>query len=158
LNRTIRIAPVRKVVVVEASAERAFAFFTGRMDSWWPKEHVSGTVPFREMILEPREGGRWWAWLADGTEFQIGRVLTWEPDRRLVLTWELGLKGKATPEDASEVEIKFVAEAPRRTRVELEHRNFERLGEAGTATQQNVGTGWTPVLDAYVRALALIKE
>jgi len=50
------------------------------------------------------------------------------------------------------VEVRFTAEAAGRTRVELEHRNFERLGAAaGEKMRKDVDGGWPAILDLYAK-------
>jgi hypothetical protein len=45
--------------------------------------------------------------------------------------------------------VRFIEEAPARTRVEFEHRHFERHGEAGRHIRDNVEKGWSRLLAAY---------
>ena len=154
MNRTIEIAPVRKSVVVEATPPQAFAVFTSGIDRWWPKSHGIGTSPIRESVIEPFVGGRWFSRHEDGSDVVIGHVRVWQPAERLVVSWEISSEWKPDPrpEFTSEVEVRFIAEAGGRTRVELEHRNFERLGaEGGKAMAEAVGGsgGWTGILDLF---------
>jgi uncharacterized protein YndB with AHSA1/START domain len=74
-------------------------------------------------------------------------VLSWEPPRRFVLSWHPGRE----PETAQEVEVRFVA-VPTGTRVELEHRGWQALGEAAAATRERYAGGWEHVGEAFVNA------
>src|SRR5262245_31690872 len=124
MNRTIQIAPVRKSVVVEATPAEAFEFFTGKIDRWWPKEHTIGATPVIESLIEPFVGGRWYTRHQGGEESVVGHVIVWQPGARFIVSWEISGEWKSDPRPAftSEVEVKFIAESPTRTRVELEHR------------------------------------
>jgi len=81
-------------------------------------------------------------------------VRVWEPGRRFVVTWEISADWKPDPRPAftSEVEVRFAAEAGGRTRVELEHRNFERMGaEGGAKMRGEVDGGWPGLLESYAK-------
>jgi uncharacterized protein YndB with AHSA1/START domain len=154
VNRTIEIAPVRKSVVVEASPPQAFAVFTSGINRWWPKSHGIGATPIRESVIEPFVGGRWYTHHEDGNDIVIGHVRVWEPAERLVISWEISAEWKPDPRPAltSEIEVRFTAEAGGRTRVDLEHRNFERLGAAaGEKMRKDVDGGWVHLLDLYAK-------
>ena len=154
MNRTISIAPVCKTVVVQATPQRAFEVFTARINRWWPKSHGIGTAPVRESIIEPFVGGRWYAKCEDGTDVVVGHVRVWQPAERFVCTWEISADWKpdARVALASEVEVRFVAEDRGRTRVELEHRNFERMGAAaGETMRKGVDGGWPTLLDLFAK-------
>ena len=124
------VEPVVKELVVEASQERAFQVFTDGIDRWWPREHHIGKSPMKRTLIEPKVGGRWYAICQDDTECDTGRVLLWEPPRRLVLSWQLTFKWEFDPNFVTEVEVNFTAQGPKRTLVRFEHRNLERYGEA----------------------------
>jgi len=154
VNRTIEIAPVRKSVVVDASPSQAFAVFTAGIDRWWPKSHGIGATPIRESVIEPFVGGRWYTRHEDGSDIVIGHVRVWQPAERLVVSWEVSGDWKPDPRPAftSEVEVRFTADAGGGTRVELEHRNFERLGAAsGEKMRKGVDGGWPHLLDLYAK-------
>jgi hypothetical protein len=155
MNRTISIAPVRKAVVVQATRARAFEVFTTGIDRWWPKTHGIGAAPIRESVIEPFVGGRWYTKHDDGTEVVIGHVRAWEPAARFVVSWEISAEWKpdARVALASEVEVRFLAEAAGGTRVELEHRDFERMGAVpGEKMRNSVDGGWPAMLALFVKA------
>jgi uncharacterized protein YndB with AHSA1/START domain len=152
MSRTISIAPVRKSIVVQSSPDRAFEVFTVHLNRWWPRSHGIGSTPIRESIIEPFVGGRWYAKCEDGTEAIVGHVLIWLPGVRFACTWEIGADWKpdARPAFTSEVEVRFLPESAGQTRVELEHRNFERMGEAaGETMRKGVDGGWPALLDLF---------
>jgi uncharacterized protein YndB with AHSA1/START domain len=154
LSATISIAPVRKSVVVQATPEKAFAVFTDGINRWWPKTHGIGASPIKESIIEPFVGGRWYTPCEDGTETVVGHVRIWEPGKRFVMSWEISANWKpdSRVQFASEVEVRFVADGAGRTRVELEHRNFERMGAAaGEKMRNGVDGGWPGLLELFAK-------
>jgi uncharacterized protein YndB with AHSA1/START domain len=108
-----------------------------------------------EAILEPREGGRWYERGIDGSECDWGRVLAWEPPHRLVVTWQVNgyWQYDPDPDHASEIEIRFTADGPKQTTVELEHRHLDRLVE-GQALRDGIsgGGGWNAILEGFAKA------
>src|SRR5690606_14850692 len=80
---------VTRTTVVQAPPEKAFEVFTAGMTRWWNPEYTIGGQPYAAVVVEPHEGGRWYERAADGTECDWGRVLTWDPPARLVLTWQI---------------------------------------------------------------------
>lgn len=154
------IEPVRKRVMVAASAERAFRVFTEGMDRWWPREHHIGTSPLKRAVLEPRAGGRWYAVSEDGSECDTGKVLVWDPPRRLVLAWQITAEWKFDANFLTEVEVSFIPEGPKRTRVELEHRNLDRYGAGAGDLRKSIDSpgGWGTMLEAFASVAALEAE
>ena len=149
-----KIEPVRKQIVVHASQERAFAVFTGQMDRWWPKEHHVGKSPLARTVLEPRVGGRWYAICEDGSRSDTGKVLAWDPPRRVLLAWQLASGWQYDEDFVTELEVTFVAEGPKRTRVELEHRDLERYGANAEDLRSSIDAegGWMLGLRSFARA------
>jgi hypothetical protein len=153
LNKTIQIAPVRKSVLVQATPQKAFEVFTTGIDRWWPKTQGIGATPIRESIIEPFVGGRWYTRHEDGADVVIGHVRVWQPAERFVCSWEISENWKpdARVALASEVEVRFVAEATA-TRVDVEHRNFERMGAtAGETMRKGVDGGWPAILEYFAK-------
>jgi len=144
---------VTKTVTVKASQPHAFKVFTAGFGTWWPSSHHIGKADMAEAILEQREGGRWYERGVDGSECDWGTVLAYDPPNRVVVSWHLNGEWAYDPDPAkaSEVEIRFVAEGPDVTRVELEHRHFERHGENWEAVARGVGSdgGWAGILRGY---------
>ena len=154
MQQTEQSQAVRKTVTVKTDPEAAFSVFTNSMAKWWPKEHHIGDTPFFAIVVEPHPGGRWYEKGEDGSECDWGTVLCYEPPHRVVFSWHLNGDFEFVPDTAkaSEVEIRFTPEAGG-TRVELEHRHFERHGESGhrLRTEVNKPDGWTFVLAGYVK-------
>ena len=146
---------MRKSVVVAATPAQAFEVFTTRVDRWWPKTHGIGTGLVRESVIEPFVGGRWYASYDNDLQVTTGHVLVWEPGSRLVVTWEIDDQWKpdARPQFTSEVEVRFIAEGAS-TRVEVEHRNFERMGPGGEKMRNDVDGGWPGLLQLYANEVA----
>jgi uncharacterized protein YndB with AHSA1/START domain len=150
---------VRVQVVVDAPLERAFSVFTEDFGSFKPPEHNLLAVEIAETVLEPRVGGHLYDRGVDGSECRWARVLAYEPPHRIVLSWDISPQWQleSDPEKTSEVEVRFVAEAPERTRVELEHRNLERHGEGWAGMREGVAgpDGWP----LYLRRFAdVVKD
>ena len=154
---TARNAVVSKTLHVEVPIEKAFQVFTQRMGAWWPASHHIAPTPFQEVVVEPRAGGRWFERDAKGSECEWGRVLTYEPPKRLVLAWHLQPDFKFHPDKdrSSEVALEFIAEGPESTRVEFEHRHLERHGEGWEKLRAGVDPGWGLVLSGFV---ALVNQ
>ena len=131
MSATIQPAPIRKSVRVKAAPPRAFEIFTSGMGRWWLKTHsISPTkTPIKDVVLEPRAGGRWFERGEDGSECEWGKVLAWEPPHRVLLAWQINADWRYDPALVTEVEVLFTVLSPGTTRVDLEHRCLERLGE-----------------------------
>ncbi len=154
MSSTIAIAPVRKTVNVKATAQRAFEVFTLKVDRWWPKSKGIGETPIKQSTIEPFVGGRWYTSFEDGTEAIIGHVRVWQPGKQFVVSWEINSKWKPDTRVAlaSEVDVRFVPQADGSTGVELEHRDFERMGAAeGETMRAGVDGGWPGMLELFAK-------
>lgn len=140
--------PLRMSFDVACSAEHAFAVWTSRIDTWWPRDHtVSGRAEL--VVLQGDVGGRIYERTADGAEHDWGEVTVWQPPTRLAYLWHLG-QDRA---DATEVEIRFRPTSEAMTRIEIEHKGWERLGEAGKQRRDSNQAGWQAVLPHFVAAV-----
>ena len=135
---------------VACPLEHAFAVWTRRIDAWWPADHTVTGRAEAEIVLEPRLGGRIFERMPDGTEHHWGEVTRWEPPGRIGYLWHL----RRDRADATDVEIRFFPATPTRTRVEIEHRGWERLGADAEVWRDRNRAGWTTLLPHYVVAAA----
>jgi uncharacterized protein YndB with AHSA1/START domain len=146
-------AVVRKQIVVESPIERAFTVFTERFGDFKPPEHNLLEAAIAKTVFEPWVGGHIYDRATDGSECRWARILAYEPPDRVVFSWDISPQWQleTDPENASEVEVRFVAETPHRTRVELEHRNIDRHGPGWTALANGVSddAGWPLYLSRY---------
>lgn len=147
-------APVRQSITVKADVNRAFRVFTAGYDSWWPRSHHIGKSPMKKAIIQGRAGGRCYTEQVDGSECDWGTVLVWEPPQRFVMAWQITHEWGYEPDLAksSEVEVRFTPQSDGTTRVDLEHRHFERHGAGGASMRKSVDApnGWPGLLQLYI--------
>jgi hypothetical protein len=136
-------APLRYRFRVGCPVGRAFELWTASAGVWWPMatHSVSGRRD-SVLVIEPGPGGRVYERTASGQEFSWGTVVTWEPARRLVCEWLVG----DTP---TELEVRFAADSEGGTVIEIEHRGWERFGEAGGDRRDRNDRGWSGVLPLF---------
>ncbi|MDR7170499.1 uncharacterized protein YndB with AHSA1/START domain [Nocardia kruczakiae] len=155
MTTTPELPTLEGKATVALPVDRAFAFFTQSFGSWWPAVYHIGAVDMADAIVEPREGGRWYERGVDGSECDWGRVLTWDPPHRLVLTWQINGTWQYDPDPAhaSEIEVRFTADGPQQTTVTLEHRHLDRLveGKAIAHTIAERGGGWSTLLELFAK-------
>jgi uncharacterized protein YndB with AHSA1/START domain len=151
-------ASVRTAVTVAAPVERAFEVFTQDMKSWWPPEHHILASELVNTVVEPHIGGAMYDVGADGSTCRWGTVIAYEPPSRFVFQWNINLQWQVELDRAktSEVEVRFVADSPTTTTVELEHRHLDRHGDGWEAMREAVGSpdGWALGLGRLVRYVA----
>lgn len=153
---TARMASVKRTLQIKVPIEVAFRVFTQKMGSWWPASHHVGGTPFKDILIDPKAGGRWYEVNVKGEECIWGTVLAFEPPKKVVLSWHLqpDWSFSADLAKASEVALEFVAEGPEATRVEFEHRHLERHGEGWEKMREQVGSdgGWPMILEQFLAA------
>jgi uncharacterized protein YndB with AHSA1/START domain len=144
---------VHASVVVEAPIDRAFSVFTHGFGSFKPREHNLLEVEIAETVFEAHVGGHIYDRGVDGSECRWARVLIYEPPNRVVFSWDISPQWQIETdlERTSDVEVRFIAEASERTRVELEHRNLDRHGNGWEAERDGVGgeQGWPLYLERF---------
>ena len=146
MNTESTIEPVRKSIEVACGPADAFRLFTDEIDSWWPlATHSVGAADAVSCHFEGRDGGRIYETLADGTIHLWGTITAWEPSARVVFSWHPGRDATT----AQEVELRFIGISSG-TRIELEHRGWEILGDRAAEVRAGYETGWVPVLEKYV--------
>lgn len=140
------LAPIRKSLVVPGPPALVFAQFTERFGAWWPRAlgHSVFGAASTGCAIEGRVGGAVFETGTGDRRALWGRVVAWEPPRRLAMAWFPG-RGEDT---AQIVEIGFAAEGGF-TRIDLEHRDWHRLGERAPAAHDNYSRGWDIVLGRF---------
>ena len=137
---------VRKAVTVPLSQEAAFRLFTDGIGSWWPAvTHSVAESAAVEVVMEGGVGGRIFERTPNGTEIW-GTITAWDPPVSFSTTWHPGYDAAL----ATQLSIRFVAEGPNATRVELEHRGWEVHGATAAERLTGYDTGWDMVLGKFV--------
>ena len=146
---------VERMITVHASQAHCFDVFVNQMGTWWDlNDKILGEPPGQTAIMEPRVGGRWFERDKNGVECDWGRVLAFEPNDRFVLDWQISADFEYDPNVHCEVEVRFIPESPKITRVELVHRGLEQFGEKAEALRTGLGGegGWGGLLDGFANA------
>ncbi|MGH2429723.1 MAG: SRPBCC family protein [Candidatus Limnocylindria bacterium] len=153
------VEPIRLGVRVPLPPEAAFRAFTDRFGTWWPREYTWSGDVLESIGMEPRPGGLLYEHGPLGFSSSWGRVTTWEPGSRLVVSWQIAPDRvpEPNPARASEVEIRFEPDDGG-TRIELEHRGFERHGPGGAGYRDALAAeiGWPLILDRYATVAATL--
>src|SRR3954452_1745669 len=149
---------IRHEVVVEAPLERAFSVFTDGFGRFKPREHNLLAVDIEETVFETRPGGHIYDRGVDGSECRWARVLAYEPPTRVVFSWDISpyWQIETDTDKTSEVEVRFLEEAPERTRVVLEHPHLDRHGDGWEGLRAGVdgGDGWPLSLSRFAEVAA----
>lgn len=145
------VEPIRKSVTVARGVDEAFKLFTEGLASWWPFSmgHSIGEERVAGAVFEPKQGGRVYEVWDDGSEHHWAEVLVYEAPTRFVLAWQPNPERPAP----TEIEVHFIADGAA-TRIELEHRGWERLGDQGPDARESYNSGWPKTLELYAEAAA----
>lgn len=145
--QSVKIEPVRKQIKVDLSPEQAFRLFTEGIDKWWPlATHSVGEEQAESCYFEGFVGGRIMEVLKDGSQSEWGKVLVWEPFKRVRFSWYPG----RTPETAQEVTVTFSELEGGGALVELVHTGWETLGDRAGSARAGYEVGWDFVLAKYI--------
>jgi hypothetical protein len=140
-----RLPPVRKSIVVPLERSDAFELFVRRMSEWWPLSTRSVSLENAVSCnVEARVGGRLFERDRQGVEHVWGRFKVLEDGERAVFSWHPGIPEGA----ATEVEVRF-ASVDEGTRVDVEHRDWERLGARASFVRGLMDGGWPGVLARF---------
>lgn len=139
---------VRQVLMIEAPPAVVWRALTEpkAIQQWFGTGHAT---------VDPRVGGEYnlhWQYQVEGREVTAGtgRILEFEPDRRLVLTW-MDWRGDPTVNTQT---ISFTLEpVGERTRVTFVHAGFER-----TADISDYPFGWAGFLEGFVAAAEALVQ
>jgi uncharacterized protein YndB with AHSA1/START domain len=145
---------------VKASPQEAFVVFTQEIGAWWRPNGLFQLTPRGdgELRFEPGENGRLVTTLANGKEFEIGRIAVWAPGERLAFSWR---QATFTPEQTTHVEVRFEA-VGEETRVTVEHRGWDSIPQEHTARhgfplsvfQQRQAEHWLALLAGFAARFA----
>jgi uncharacterized protein YndB with AHSA1/START domain len=151
-TQRISPAPIRKTLRVKASQQKAFDTFAGNMGSWWLKTHSLLGSTQKDVVIEPRAGGRWYEIGEDGSEKTWGKVIAWDAPNGLTLAWQLDAEWSYQEGFETTVEARFTPDGDH-TIVEFEHRDLDRFGDKAEAVRGDYDTGmdggWQQLLDNY---------
>jgi uncharacterized protein YndB with AHSA1/START domain len=158
-----RIDPnsVRKTVSVDAPQAVAWRVFTQKMGTWWPLANYKiGNANAVDAVIEPHVGGRWYERGEDGSTCDWGRVLSWEPPSRLVLSWDIDANWQPDPSLKTEIEVRFIPDGENVTRVEFEHRYLDRYGARREEIRRifDVEGDWGRLLALFAQAAKATDE
>jgi uncharacterized protein YndB with AHSA1/START domain len=136
------LEPLRKSVTVPRPVAEAFDLFTARMSTWWPlRTHSVYEDRAVACGIEPRVGGLIYEERDDGERCTWGKVLVWDPPHRVVLFWHPGREA----DSGQEVEFRFTPDGDG-TRLDLEHRDWTKLGDKAPEAKKGYSMGWDIVL------------
>jgi uncharacterized protein YndB with AHSA1/START domain len=141
--------PLRTSFEVACSVEHAFSVWTAGIGTWWPSDHTVTGRSDLSVVLQGEVGGRIYERTPDGQEHDWGEVTVWEPPTKLAYLWHL----QRDRADATEVQIRFLPQGEDETRIEIEHRGWERLGADGDAWRERNRQGWQGLLPHFISAI-----
>ncbi len=141
---------IEKELLIAAPQQVSFEVFTSQVNAWWPSTHHIGKAPMKEIIIEPFVNGRWYSKHEDGSEADVGRVKTWEPYSRLVLSWQVDEAFKFDPHLETEVEVLFIAESADTTKIMFSHSGLSKFTQHKTIDEMD--GGWGMILQLFKAA------
>jgi uncharacterized protein YndB with AHSA1/START domain len=147
---------VEHSLTVPLAAPQAYTLFTEHLAAWWPREYTWGQRALQSIGIEPHVDGLCYERGPYGFRCDWGRVLVWEPPRRLVLAWQISPRREPepNPDRASTVEVDFDEQEPGATMVTLIHRDFDRHGDGSSEYASALASpqGWPYILQRFREA------
>jgi uncharacterized protein YndB with AHSA1/START domain len=143
------IEPLRLSYDLACPPAHAFTVWTTRLSLWWPKGHTVSGDPDTVVTLEPRLGGRIFERTPEGAEHDFGVITAWEPPYRLGYLWHI----RRPASEATDVALSFIEAGAGRTRLEIVHSGWERLGAEAQAWRDANTSGWNALLPGLLIAL-----
>jgi uncharacterized protein YndB with AHSA1/START domain len=157
MTQTTEPTTVTASIEVDVSQQRAFEVFTRDFGAFKPSDHTLLAAPLVETVVETHVGGHIIDRGTDGSECRWARILAYEPHDLFAFSWDISPRWQLETDLAktSEVEVRFVALAEDRTRVDIEHRHLDRHGDgwAGVRDGVSTGEGWPHYLARYAALL-----
>lgn len=150
-SRLDDIEDVRQETTVPVGVEEAYRFFVEEFPAWWPRNFRTTKVG-SPLGVDPRTGGRFYEFDDEGAEHTFATLLACEAPHRLEVAWHLNGFGRIDPdpEHATIFEVRFTADGPASTRVEVEHTQFARQGTRHARRVRNgMAKGWPTILTEY---------
>jgi Activator of Hsp90 ATPase homolog 1-like protein len=141
------IEPLRIELELDCAPAHAFHTWTDRLSTWWPRGHSVSGDPVA-VVLEPRVGGRIFERTSSGQEIDWGWVTTWDPPQRIGYRWHM----RREPAEATDVDVRFNSTPDGRTRLEIVHSGWERLGAEAEAWRDANRGGWDGLLPHFTAA------
>ena len=147
--------PIVKSIEVGCSQEKAFRVFLDEMYTWWPVDRFSVSVmgggATKEVRVDARAGGKIIEIGPDGAEHQWGEIKTYDPYDAFSMDFNIAPPGYPTDE-MSQVEVRFEALGPDRTRVELTQTGWENFGDKADDVRGGYVVGWGMIFEQAYKA------
>ncbi|MDX1521856.1 MAG: SRPBCC domain-containing protein [Anaerolineae bacterium] len=141
-------AVITKSITVQRGVDMAFRIWTERIDLWWPRNHALSGDLNTQVFLEGKVGGRFFERTSDGHEIEWGEVAEWQPPHHFAYHWY----GGSSIEQPSRVVVRFTPLAENQTRVDIEHRGPEYIGELWGRTSPGFNAAWDHLLPCFSQA------
>jgi uncharacterized protein YndB with AHSA1/START domain len=142
------IEPLRMTFDIDCHPDHAFAVWTEKLPTWWPKGHSASGHPDTLVTLEPHLGGRIFERTPDGIEIDWGEITAWNPPRQLAYVWHI----RRDRSDATDVELTFEDRGGGKTRLHIVHTGWERLGAEAQSWRDANTNGWNALIPNFVSA------
>lgn len=142
------LEPLISTIEVPCGQEKAFSVFVNEMGGWWPLDKrsmslMNGGKPPKSLTVEPRQGGKIVETSQDDTVHHWGTITSYDPHSGIDMDFHMGMP----PENASLVEVRFVALEAERTRVALTQSNWEAFGDMAEMMRNGYGSGWVLIFE-----------